>query len=264
MKNHTSTNSKNDIKTIFNEKGYYLAKKVFNDQQIKILERDFDKIVNQLSKSGEDIDATWEGEKIKEIRNEKDRIFHTHNVHKYSSEWLKALYSPKFTEVVTEILGEDVIMHHNKLFQKPAENGSPFPMHQDWSYFPTYQDSMIAGIIHISNAMDEMGCLRVYEGSHRLGRVQGTNGQESSPAAILSNYHIENAIPIEAEAGDVVFFHYFTLHGSMPNRSSKTRKTVLVQMHSGTDKMEDGVDHPNENLVLNGWNHHITRVKAGQ
>ncbi len=264
MRKSTSNIIKNDIKTSFDEKGYYLAKKVFSEEEIRVLEKDFDKIVKQLSKSGENIDATWEGEKIKEIKNKKDKIVHTHNVHKYSSEWLKAIYNPRFIKIVTSILGEDVIMHHNKLFQKPAENGSPFPMHQDWSYFPTYMDTMIAGIIHVSDATDEMGCLRVYEGSHRLGRVSGTNGQESSPAAVLSNYPIEKATAIEAEAGDVVFFHYFTLHGSMPNRSASTRKTVLIQMHAGDDKVENGIDHPNENLVLNGWNHHITRVNAGK
>jgi len=57
----------------------------------------------------------------------------------------------------------------------------------------------------------------------------------------------------------VVFFHYFTLHGSLPNRSDKVRKTVLVQMHSGDDKVEDENQHPNARLVLSGWNHHAKR-----
>jgi len=39
---------------------------------------------------------------------------------------------------------------------------------QDWTYFPTTQDSMIAGSIHVSDADDRRGCLRVYPGSHRL------------------------------------------------------------------------------------------------
>ena len=33
------------------------------------------------------------------------------------------------------LFGDDVILHHSKLFQKPAEQGAPFPMHQDWAYF---------------------------------------------------------------------------------------------------------------------------------
>ena len=53
---------------------------------------------------------------------------------------------------------------------KAPESGSPFPLHQDWSYFLTRRDSMIAAVIHVSEATDEMGCLRVVPGSHRLGR----------------------------------------------------------------------------------------------
>lgn len=252
----------NNIKAQFEEKGYYLAKGVFKQEEIALLEQDFDKIVAQLDESGEQIDATWQGEGVQTIAKKTDRIVHTHNVHKYSSAWMKAMFHPKFLELTTAILGENVILHHNKLFQKPASEGSPFPMHQDWSYFPTVKDSMIAGIIHVSAATDQMGCLRVYEGSHRLGRQKGTSGQEEKTSDLLQQYPIQKAKVIEAEPGDVLFFHYFTLHGSMPNRSPETRKTVLVQLHAGDDKMEDGVDHPNEALVLNGWNYASTRKSA--
>jgi ectoine hydroxylase-related dioxygenase (phytanoyl-CoA dioxygenase family) len=174
---------------------------------------------------------------------------------------MRALMSQEFLTPARDILGEDIVLHHSKLFQKPAEEGAPFPMHQDWTYFPTVNDTMIAAIIHVSDATDEMGCLRVYPGSHKLGRVENTSGQNAS--ALLDEYPIENATPLEASAGDVVFFHYFTLHGSMPNRSDRIRKTVLVQMHSGNDQVEDGVVHPNERIVLSGWNRFATRNVAG-
>ncbi|MCM5662020.1 phytanoyl-CoA dioxygenase family protein [Galbibacter mesophilus] len=252
------------IKNEFDKKGYYLAKNVFSKDEIATLETSFDKIVHQLERSSDAIDATWEGEAIKTIKSSKDRIVHTHNVHKYSSEWMRAMFHPKFLEYAKAILGENVVLHHNKLFQKPASNGAPFPMHQDWSYFPTEKDTMIAGIVHVSDATDEMGCLRVYEGSHKLGRLKGTNGQEKDIHGILEKYPIEKAKILEAKAGDVLFFHYFTLHGSMPNRSKNTRKTVLMQLLEGADRIEEGVDHPNEALVLSGWNYASTRSSAGK
>ena len=66
------------------------------------------------------------------------------------------------------------------------------------------------------------------------------------------------------EAGDVIFFHYFTLHGSMPNRSNQTRKTVLVQLHSGKDQVEEENSHTNAKLVLRGWNHQANRTSASK
>lgn len=250
-----------DIKAFFEEHGYYHAKELFQPDEIATLERDFDGIVRQLTASGEQVDATWEGDANEALREADDIVLHTHNVQKYSRTWLNAFLNERFLNVVGQIIGDDILLHHSKLFQKPSENGSPFPMHQDWPYFPTRADSMIAGIIHVSDATDRMGCLRVYPGSHRLGRIAGAHGRRRS--AVLDQYPIENATPLEAEAGDVIFFHYFTLHGSMPNRADRTRKTVLCQMYNGHDQVEPGNHHPDERLVLRGWNHNLSRQAAG-
>ncbi len=187
-------------------------------------------------------------------------VHHTHNVQQYSSSWLRALLDPAFTGLAQRLLGPDVVLHHTKLFHKPPEKGAPFPMHQDWSYFPTIKDSMLAAVIHVSSATDEMGCLRVYPGSHKLGRMSESSGWTDENW--LSEYPLEGATPVEAEPGDVLFFNYLTVHGSMPNRSSKSRKTVLVQLHAGDDETEPGVSHPYEGLALCGWNHCMTRERA--
>jgi ectoine hydroxylase-related dioxygenase (phytanoyl-CoA dioxygenase family) len=250
-----------EISKAFAEDGYYVARGVFSPQETADLERDFDRIVNQVLASGEHANATWTGPEMDRISGQNAVVLHTHNVQQYSAQWTQAFLHPGFLHPAKAILGNDVVLHHSKLFQKPAEHGAPFPMHQDWTYFPTEKDTMLAAIIHVSRADDEMGCLRVYPGSHKLGRVDGSSGQTESE--LLKQYPIENATPLEAEPGDVVLFHYFTLHGSMPNRSSETRKTVLVQMHAGNDRVEEGNAHPNERLVLSGWNHFATRNLAG-
>lgn len=246
----------------FAEDGYYIAKGVFSPAEVEELEQDFDRIVEQILSSGEHVNATWGGPEMERRQTQKLVVLHTHNVQQYSAVWTRALMHPKFLEVATGILGPDVVLHHSKLFQKPSEEGAPFPMHQDWTYFPTERDSMIAGIIHVSRATDEMGCLRVVPGSHKYGRVEGTSGQAESD--LLAKHPLEDAVPLEAEPGDVVFFHYFTLHGSMPNRSAETRKTVLVQLYAGSDRVEVGNPHPDERLTLAGWNHFATRGTAGQ
>ena len=46
------------------------------------------------------------------------------------------------------------------------------------------------------------------------------------------------------------------------NRSPRTRKTVLVQLHAGDDDVEEGNRHPNVRLVLAGWNSRATRTMA--
>lgn len=222
------------------------------------MESDFDRIVGAMLASGEEINARWGGGQMDALDGGNSVVLHTHNVQQYSAVWLQALLEPAFLDLAEQLLGPDIVLHHTKLFQKPPEEGAPFPMHQDWSYFPTLHDTMLAAVIHVSRADDAMGCLRVVPGSHRLGRLEDSSGL--SP---IREYTLEGAVPLEAEPGDVAFFHYLTIHGSKPNRSPHTRKTVLVQMHSGDDRVEDGVQHPNERLALRGFNHHASRSTAG-
>ncbi len=252
--------SPQQIKAFFEANGYYLARGLFKPAEVATLEREFDFIVQQLTRTGDLDSAQWGGELQEKIGGKTSMITHTHNVQCYSAAWLHAMQAKPFLDIAEAILGPDIILHHSKLFQKPRENGMPFTMHQDWSYFPSVKDTMIAGIIHVSRATDDMGCLRVYPGSHKLGRVAHTGGQE--PSTFLDQYPLENATVVEAEPGDVLFFHYFTLHGSKHNRSNHLRKTVLVQLHAGDDEIENANTHPNSRLTLRGRNHCMNRNTA--
>ena len=256
------------VASSFEENGYYLAQGVFSGGLLDEMEAEFDRIVEQLQKSGEDINARWQGSEMDRLDGGNSEIIHTHNVQRYSAIWLSALQQASFLDVAEQILGPDIILHHSKLFQKPPRHGAPFPMHQDWGYFPTELDSMIAAIIFISDADDASGGLRVYPGSHKLGRMENSLGMEVPELGIISSddlqrYPLEKATPISANRGDVLFFHYFTLHGSTPNKSDEYRKTVLVQMHAGNDVVvNNDIEHSYDPLVLRGWNHHMTREKA--
>jgi hypothetical protein len=49
----------------------------------------------------------------------------------------------------------------------------------------------------------------------------------------------------------------------MINKSSKPRKTILIQLYSGNDEVIDGSSHTNVQLVLRGWNSSATREGVG-
>jgi len=248
--------------TFYQEQGYYLARGLFSPAQMDALEEDFDRIVDKiLSGGGETANARWSGPEMERLQAQATTVVHTHNVQQYSARWHEALLDPGFLAATRQLLGPDVVLHHTKLFMKPPEKGAPFPMHQDWPYFPTVRDTMLAAVIHVSDATDEMGCFRVFPSSHKLGRITGASGMEKSE--LLEKYPLEEAEVIEAKRGDVLFFHYFLLHGSRGNTSSRPRKTVLVQMHAGDDAVEEGCAHPDEHVVLAGFNHGMTRTKAG-
>jgi len=241
----------------FDRDGYYVAKGLLGGAELERLNIEFDRITDQLTSDGAEANATWRGKAPDKLNGQGRTILHTHRVEYHSALFMRAFMNPEFLKVTEAIIGPNIILHHSKLFMKPPRTGSGFPIHQDWGYFPTEKDSMIAAIIHLSEATDEMGCIRMFPGSHRLGRLPGTMGGGNTTSPVLDEYPLEKASILEAKAGDVVFFHYFTLHGSMPNDSIHTRKTVLVQMHAGDD-LPEGDRHIYSKVALQG---HCSRIK---
>jgi phytanoyl-CoA hydroxylase len=252
------------IADVFDRDGYYLAQGVYSDRALRQMEEDFDRIVAQLQRSGENVNARWGGAGMDELDGGASTVIHTHNVHRYSARWLHALQDEQFLAVAQTILGPDIVLHHSKLFQKPPRAGAPFPVHQDWSYFPTQKDSMVAATIFLTDADESMGGMRIYPGSHKLGRMVNSAGLQVSDS--LRAYPLTQATAVNAKRGDVLFFSYFTLHGSSPNTSAQVRKTVLVQMYGGDDYVLENKEfnHVDEQLVLAGWNHRMTRALAAK
>ena len=90
-----------------------------------------------------------------------------------------------------------------------------------------------------------------------MERVIGSDGH-SFIKGIHDKHDLKVSEPVDANVGDVLFFDCCTLHGSNSNISNKPRKTILIQLYSGQDEIEES-EHTNLKLVLRGWNHQATR-----
>lgn len=84
----------------------------------------------------------------------------------------------------------------------------------------------------MEKANRENGGLVIYPGSHKLGFVE--HGYPDWKEGVNKAYYgimkmpDENAIKIhpEMDAGDVVFFHPFIIHGSGENKTQGFRKSI--------------------------------------
>jgi ectoine hydroxylase-related dioxygenase (phytanoyl-CoA dioxygenase family) len=213
-------------------------------------------------------DATWTSVRDTS-EGQKPRLSHCHDVHFYSAAFTRLLVDERLMRVARGIIGPNVQLHHTKMFIKAPEKGSPFPMHQDYPYFPHQNHSMIAVIVHFDDASVEKGCLRVVPGSHKLGPLESVGADHHLPT---DRYPIEDALPVPARAGDAIFMSYLLVHGSGVNRSQEPRTTVLIQMRDPTDvplnerhssrgqgMMLAGID-PRESKFEFAWERQTTRT----
>ena len=248
------------LRDFYQENGYAIARGAVPLQTLAGLTRDFDRMVQQMEGSGENLNARWEMDTTTQLDSHRTSVvLHTHQVQKYSAAWAEFCFNKQFLDLTQELMGSDVILHHSKLFLKPAGRGAAFPPHQDYGYFPTATHSMLAAVVFLTPSNEDNGCIRVWPGSQRLGPIADNMGGNREVAA---RFPIEESVPAICQPGDILFFSYLTVHGSLANRGTQPRKSVLFQLHSGTDYMHAEAHHINSALTLRGWNHHMTRERA--
>jgi ectoine hydroxylase-related dioxygenase (phytanoyl-CoA dioxygenase family) len=111
---------------------------------------------------------------------------HLHDAQFYDAAYSRLLTDPRFTSVAAAVLGTpNVQLHHTKLFVKPPENGSPFPLHQDHPFFPHTYNRVAAAIFHFDDAPEEKGCVRVVPGSHLAGPGRGAAARQGRRRVVL-------------------------------------------------------------------------------
>ena len=236
-------------RNFYDENGYLLVEGQFTPVEAKAFRDEAHALIDRLSQHA-DINPTWGS--ARQIA-EGTRLLHCHNVQFYTAVFSRLLVDERLTGVAADLLGsQNVQLHHNKLFIKPPEKGSPFPMHQDYPYFPHQRQTMLAAIIHFDDAPLAKGCVRVVLGSHRRGPI--AHNPEGGFHLPFDQYPLESSVPCEAKAGDMLFFNYLTIHGSGVNLSQEARTTLLVQMRDPEDKpLEDTHVSRGQGMMLRGY-----------
>lgn len=217
----------------YQENGYLLLKSVFSREEAQLLREEAHALIARLAGvySENGINAAWGS--AREITDLPTKLLHCHNVQYHSAAFARLMLDPRLVDRIADLIGENIQLHHTKLFIKPPEQGAPFPMHQDYPYFPHEKHTMLAAIVHFDDAPVEKGCVCVVPGSHKLGPLE--HSPEGGWHLPVEQYPLEKAVPVPAEAGDVVVFSYLTIHGSGVNTSKEARTTLLIQMRDPTD-----------------------------
>jgi ectoine hydroxylase-related dioxygenase (phytanoyl-CoA dioxygenase family) len=71
-------------------------------------------------------------------------------------------------------------------------------------------------------------------GSHRLGMLQHVD-TESHLGLDPSTWTFDKALPVEGQAGDAIFFHVKTIHGSPPNHTNQPRPVFIHRYRAAND-----------------------------
>ncbi|MFP5113880.1 phytanoyl-CoA dioxygenase family protein [Bacillaceae bacterium C204] len=216
----------------YKENGYLLVKGVFTKDEVEEMKNAVENIIQRAANTRLDRNHAWQGEYIPANELKKLVLKGFHDVHYHDASFSRAVIHPNMVSILQKLIGPNVQLHHSKMLVKPPEKGAAFPMHQDHPYFPHESHTMLAASVHLDDADLENGCLRVIPKSHKEGSIPHVGRHYLNH----KEYPISIGTPCPAEAGDVLFFNYLTIHGSDSNRSDRPRRNVLFQYRDPSDK----------------------------
>jgi ectoine hydroxylase-related dioxygenase (phytanoyl-CoA dioxygenase family) len=168
------------------------------------------------------------------------------------------LYNARICGMVAQLIGTDTLrVWHDQVQYKPPRVGGPTDWHQDHPFWPILQPAdLVSAWVALEDAMVENGCMWMVPRSHRWGPHKGgkigSNAQDFSPTydpALVPPGEKVEWVPCEVMAGEVMFHHCLTWHGSPPNASERGRPAIAVHYMPGYTRYEPSGKHLVEHRV---------------
>jgi ectoine hydroxylase-related dioxygenase (phytanoyl-CoA dioxygenase family) len=240
----------------FRENGWLAGVPMLDDNQIQSLRRELTSLAD-LNHPGHEFFYEFHSN---ESDNPEKILFHALGAWRITPGFHDVLWNPRFLAAASQLLGnKPVRFWHDQLFWKPARQGGVVAWHQDYSYWTrTKPISHLTCWCGLDDSTVENGCVQYVPGSHKWGLLEKPQ-LAGDLMGIMDYLTLEQQeqfkpIPAEVKAGQSIFHHPLTLHGSGENKSSLPRRAFVINV------FEDGVVSDSDQPLLQG----VTPVRKGE
>ena len=240
----------------FHEHGYVAGPRLLSDRQIDQLRKE----LAALTEPGHPGSEFWYEYNSNESPDPSRVLFHALGAWRISPAFHDILWNAAFTTPASQLLGGPVRFWHDQLFCKPAMHGGVVAWHQDYSYWTrTKPMAHLTCWIGLDDSTVDNGCIHYVPGSHRweLLPITGLAGDMDAIKGVLNPeqwQQFNRHVPVELKAGECVFHHPLTIHGSFENRTPNPRRAVVINV------VLDGVRSESDEPLLAG----IPAIPPGQ
>ena len=241
----------------FHENGFLAGVKMLNEAQVDRLKNDLTELAD-VAHPGHQLFYEFHSN---ESNDPGTILFHALGAWRITPGFHDVLWNPRFLVAASQLLGNvDVRFWHDQLFWKPPKKGGVVAWHQDYSYWTrTKPVAHLTCWCGLDDSTQENGCLQYIAGSHRWGLLPKPviAGELQGIKDFLNDEQkkqFENPQFAEVKAGEAIFHHSLTLHGSGENKSDKPRRAFVINCFA------DGVRSDSDEPLLEG----VPVVKKGE
>jgi hypothetical protein len=148
--------------------------------------------------------------------------------------WLKYAMLPELLDIVSDLIGDDIIVWGSALFAKKGTGGKATPWHQDGHYWPIRPLATVTAWIAIDDVNTDNGCMRVIPGSHK-DQVSYEHDRDDSDDIVLnqaldiSKYDFQPPRNIVLSPGEFSIHDVGLVHGAEPNNSGRRRGGLVFR-----------------------------------
>ncbi|MDB5872071.1 MAG: phytanoyl-CoA dioxygenase family protein [Ramlibacter sp.] len=186
---------------------------------------------------------------------------------KTTKDWVEVATDPDILDMVSQLIGPDLILWDCQMFYKRSGGGPATPWHRDGRYWPIKPLATTSVWIAVYDSVIENGCLRVIPGSHQKKEI-GRHLKADREDTVFPQYLAEDefdesqAKSVELKAGEMVIFDVYTIHGAEHNNGTRPRAGVSIRYipsashfdHDAADlehaRQYPGAAHQNRPLML--------------
>jgi ectoine hydroxylase-related dioxygenase (phytanoyl-CoA dioxygenase family) len=233
----------------FNENGYLAGVKMLEESQVKAIRKELEQ-VGDVNHPGHELFYEFHSN---ESTDPQKILFHALGAWRITDGLHDVLWNPRFLMAASQLLGNKAVRFwHDQLFHKPAKTGGVVAWHQDYSYWTrTKPMSHLTCWCGLDDSTVENGCVQYIPGSHKWGLLPKPviAGEIHGIAEFLNEEQkkaFDHPVPAEVKAGEAIFHHPLTLHGSGENKSNRPRRAFVINV------FEDGVKSDANEPLLQG------------
>jgi ectoine hydroxylase-related dioxygenase (phytanoyl-CoA dioxygenase family) len=156
-----------------------------------------------------------------------------------SQAFLDLARDPEIVELVSGVLGEDLILWGCHVFCKPAGEGYETPWHQDGHYWPIRPLANCTVWVALEPSNTTNGCLRVIPGSHAAQQLHEHLHEDRDDLTlqqrlVAGSFDESQAVDIELQPGQMSLHDVYMVHGAQANRSTQRRTGVALRYMPAT------------------------------
>lgn len=160
-----------------------------------------------------------------------------------SRAFLDLARDPEIVELVSGVLGDDIILWGCHVFCKPAVEGFETPWHQDGHYWPIRPLATCTVWVALEVSSVENGCLRVIPGAHAGKKLhehlhEDRNDLTLNQRLVAGTFDEASAVDLELRPGEMSLHDVYMIHGAKANRSNKRRTGVALRYMPSTSVFE--------------------------